>query len=419
LFHRNANKGRASSVIPLKDLIPIVSAEQILSEEKRSFLLEQIRTSCALEPMRFDNLCLSLARNLANHYQLLPETTHSYYAQSGGLINHALNRTEVALELFKQFLIVEKELSEEQKLWQYALLSAGLLQGIGKLYIDLTVNLFDSKGHPLKQWNPLLENLQTGNHYSYVFEKEENKAFRSRLNIILATNLMPASGFAWIASNKAVLEIWLALLNEDFYSAGTLGIILINANAIAIRRYFHTLKQSSKTRLSRYGQAGTFIGRVPKSVLTAEQKMGIDFLEWLYKALEKGDLIINKFPFLKVIPGGLLMSVEIFKIYNSKAWEAAQNAFLSLGLHKQHNKNLQVQRGLVLDLAIALPKTVQVANLKTGEVLRMSSTELINQAQHGTNNQAPSLHHLNSAGQWQLVTTFLDNSLSPQVSPNV
>ena len=49
---------------------------------------------------------------------------------------------------------------------------------------------------------------------------------------------MPVSGFAWIASNPQVLAVWLALLNEDQRSAGTLGAILIRADAIGYSTLF-------------------------------------------------------------------------------------------------------------------------------------------------------------------------------------
>ena len=233
MFTRHDKKGKLSQAKPLKDLTRITPASLLLGEEKREALMGQIRELCALEEVSFDSLCLSLIHNFINHCQNLPEST-SYYSQLGGVLDHALHRTEAALSLFQQFLVLdaEAELSEEQKLWQYALLSAAVLQGAGKLFVDYIVGLYDNNGQFLKTWNPLLENFTTvGSYFSYEFQEEADEEFRRRLNLLIARLLMPASGFAWISSNPKVLAIWLALLNEDTYAAGTLGAILVRADA--------------------------------------------------------------------------------------------------------------------------------------------------------------------------------------------
>ncbi|WP_419421119.1 TraI domain-containing protein [Legionella sp. D16C41] len=429
MFHRNGKKGSGQK--PLKDLIRIMSAEEILAEEKRASLLQQIRTTCSLEQARFDSLCLSIIQNLINYVQVLPEASNTYYSQLGGLLDYALNRTESALNLFKNFVLLEDDAnySEEQRLWQYALYSAALLQGIGKIQIDYQVELYDNNGQFLKLWNPLLENLvSVGSHYSYNFQKEANIDLRRRLNILLARALMPNSGFTWIASDSQVLAVWLALLNEDPYSAGTLGAILIRADAIALQRYLNQLNfKLNSNRNNRYGRAGTFAGFVPESVSEIEQQIGVQFIQWLGKSLESRIIMINKAP-LFMVPGGLLMSPEIFKWFvrehpEYKNWQAARNGFLSLKLHQigpdgniearfEQNKTKQMHSGVVFSgYAIALPNSVSVHNLNTGKVATWSAIELIHSAQSSSHftalekpNLTTSLQVLNKSGQWQINT---------------
>ncbi|EEZ96553.1 conserved hypothetical protein [Legionella longbeachae D-4968] len=240
LFQRQRKGSLSSQGKSLKDLTRMVNANIFLSEERRQILLEKMRVFSGLETSRYDSLCGTLVDNLVQYCQNLPETTHSYYSQPGGLVDHALNRTEAALGLFQEFMLLDQPaaMSEEQKLWQYALYSAALLQGIGKLYADYRIGLYDTNGQFLKEWNPLLENLtSTGVYYFYEFQKESEVDLRRRLNLLMARTLMPVSGFNWIASTPEVLAVWLALLNEDERSAGTLGAILIHAEAIAIQRY--------------------------------------------------------------------------------------------------------------------------------------------------------------------------------------
>ncbi len=146
---------------------------------------------------------------------------------------------------------------------------------------------------------------------------------------------MPASGFAWIASNPEVLAVWLALLNEDYRSAGTLGAILIRADAIAIQRYFLAfMARSGARRSGRYGRAVTFTGGVPESITEKEQAIGVEFIQWLIKSLDEGRIMVNKAP-LFMVPGGMLMCPEMFQLFvrehpEYKNWQAIQNGFLSL-----------------------------------------------------------------------------------------
>jgi integrating conjugative element relaxase (TIGR03760 family) len=427
LFHRYGKKTKSSlKTKPLKDLTRIVQASALLAEEKRTVLLAQIRAANDLEEPRFDSLCLSLVHNLAQHCQSLPETANSYYSQQGGLIDHALNRTEAALSLFKQYVVKEGELSEEQRLWQYALFSAALLQGIGKLQTDFSLALYDNNGHFLKQWNPLLESLMAvGSYYSHEFLEEADEKFRRRVNLLLARLLMPAGGFSWIASNSDVLAVWLALLNEDLQGAGTLGAILVRANAIALQRYFNQfLIRHYGSRGGRYGRASTFAGGLPEPISEIEQQIGIEFLQWLNKALESGRLMLNKAP-LFMVPGGLLMSADMFKLFirehpEYKNWQAIQSGFLSLGLHRlgpggsiysrfEQANTQQMHSGVVFaEYAVVLPAKVEIHHLSTGKSHTMTAIEVIHEAQstHNFTKQQASytahpLLHLNASGQWQ------------------
>lgn len=430
LFHRQRKSPLSAQARLLKDLVRHVAAPQFLAEEKRQILLQRMKELTQLEATRYESLCSALIDNLVNYCQNLPETSNSYYSQPGGLVDHALNRTEAALSLFQEFMVQEpsEPISEEQKQWQYALYSAAILQGIGKLFVDYRVNLFDNSGQLLKQWNPLLESLNsTGSYYDYEFQKESDVEFRRRLNLLIARALMPASGFAWIASNPQILAVWLALLNEDQRSAGTLGAILIRADAIAIQRYItDNMGKTSVNRVGRYGRAGTFSGGVPETIAEKEQAIGVEFIQWMIKALDEGRIMINKAPLL-MVPGGMLMCQEMFQLFvrehpEYKNWQAAQNGFLSLGLHKrnadgsmlsryEHTQTQQMYSGVVVsEYGVTLPESVKVVQMNTGKVESLSATELIHKAQYPSQFiqqqnaiVVTPLQKLSASGKWQTV----------------
>jgi integrating conjugative element relaxase (TIGR03760 family) len=403
LFHRNRKKAASMPNKAIKDLTRMMMPPQFFSDDKRQVLLQKIEELSGLEKSRYDSLCAVILDNLVNYCQNLPEASNSYYSQSGGLVDYALNRTEAALSLFKEFLVLDpsNQLTEEQKLWQYALYSAALLQGIGKLFVDYHVQIFDSNGYLLKDWNPLLESLVSiGQFYHYEFQKESDLEFRRRLNLLLARTLMPSSGFTWIASNPQVLAVWLALLNEDHRSAGTLGAILIRADAIAIQRYFNEFLVKTSTSRHGRGRPGTFTGGSPEALIEREQATGAEFLKWMTKALDEGRIMINKAP-LFMVPGGMLMCQEMFQLFirehpEYKNWQAIQNGFLSLGLHRrsadgseisrfEQEHNQQMYSGVVFSkYGVVLPNSVQVHNLSNGKTESMSATDLVHRAQYSS-----------------------------------
>lgn len=444
LFHRERKNSLSTQRKSIKDLTRIIPASHFLIEDRRQALLIKMHALTQLEPSRYERLCLALIDNLVLYCQNLPETANSYYSQPGGLVDHALNRTEAALSLFQEYMVHEPgdSLSEEQLLWQYTLYSAALLQGLGKLFVDYQVSLFDVNRKPLKEWNPLLESLGSiGQYYAYEFQKEPEVEFRRRINLLLAKALIPASGFAWIASHGEVLAVWLALLNEDERSAGTLGAILIRADAIAIQRYFTEFmhRHGSNHPAGRYGSIGTFAGGTPETLLEKEQHAGLDFIQWMIKSLDEGRIMINKAP-LFMVPGGMLMCQEMFQLFvrehpEYKNWQAVQNGFLALGLHScgadgsatvrfEQMQNQQMQSGVVFSkYAIALPASVKVQHL-SGRVELMSAMELTNRASSHTQLSqshtaaVSSLQKLNAAGQW-LVVDNSSNAIRPGAKNSV
>lgn len=425
MFHHTTPKKKPGRIKPLSQLTAMVAPEQLLLDDKRQELLQKIADASAFEPSRYQTLGLSLIHNFINYVQSLPETSNGYYASSCGLLDHALNRTEAALHIFRQFIIEDDGISEAQKQWLYALFSASILQGIGKLYIDYRIELYDSSGESIKTWHPLLEELASaGTHYDYQFTQEGDDDFRRRLNILLARQLMPEDGFAWIASHPEILRVWLALIHEDWQSAGTLGAILIRADAIAIQRYFSEFLKTSGLRGGRMGRISTFIDTTPESLADKERLIGAEFIMWLMQELQAGRLMVNKSP-LFMVPGGMLMSTDIFKLFvrehpEFKNWQAVQNAFVSLELHslgtngsvisryeQSHTQNM-ISGVVFSEYAIAMPDKVQVQNLNTGQVSAKSATDLIYMAQYPSNFirqqqyiTPGGLQRLSAAGEWR------------------
>lgn len=385
MFHHHEKKTKTTHIQSTHHLISIATPVVLLAEARRPALLQNIMNACAMDSARFNNLCMKLLHDFVHHCQRLPETANHYYALPGGLLDHALNRTEAALHLFRQTLVQgsEEALSEEQQLWLYALFSAAILQDIGKLQLDYQIEQLDIHGQLLKQWNPLLTPLSSvGKYYHYEFLPGSEDDLRHRLTVLLAYQLMPESGFAWIASEPNVLATWLALLHGDANAAGVLGAILERADGIAIQRDVHEfLLKHARASGARQGRISTFIDAGSEAAAEKEHLLGAEFIKWLAQEINKGRLVINKAP-LMLIQAGLVMSPETYQLFmrdhpEIKHWQAVQKGLLSWGLHRHHADNPAALNQIVLaKYAVVLPEKMQLHQLSlSGEWQKHDTVE--------------------------------------------
>lgn len=406
MFHRYSKKKAKI----LKELTRISSPEQLFSDKKRREVQEKIQNLLLIDSDLYSKMVIPLYDNLVNYCQYLPDSIGNCHTHPAGLIDHALLRTEAALRLFQNYFISDENASasHEQKLWQYTLFTAAMLQGISKLQLDYTVHLFDENGNFLEIWNPILKPLvAVGNHYNYVFNKQSVDASLSSLNTLLAHLLMPPEGFKWIASNDEVLMVWLSLLSDEFESSGTLGAILGRAEMIASRQLLFMIRENliNQPRFN----PGAFIDSPVVELSTIEQQIGLEFIDWLHQRLADENYVINQDE-LVITTEGMLLNTNIFKDFtNDKPHinlQAAKQGFMALGLHQiiaggrsmtrfEQAKYQQVNSVLVFErYGIALPETLALYNKTTNKTTAVKAVEL------SKNGKVMPLPAINSKGDW-------------------
>jgi integrating conjugative element relaxase (TIGR03760 family) len=238
-----------------KDPTPILSADILLATEKRQQCLTEIRNLLSLPDEEFNRVFQIVTENFAEFVQNLPETERSYYAGTGGMLDHALERASLSLFLCRTYLLPQdatlSSVSESEMLWVYALYTAALVYDIGRLATSHIVTLTDQKGHTLKSWQPFNVSMteEKASHYVYGFKENHYDHMRWQVTVILALKILPKEGFNWIAGDMAVLESWLGLLSDDHRQVSPLLTIIQLVESL-LQEGFYTGKKTFRNDLS-------------------------------------------------------------------------------------------------------------------------------------------------------------------------
>lgn len=412
MFHRPpVQKSTSQLKKPLNELTRMESLDTFLNAPKYQVLLKQIASHMVLEPGQYEIYCDALIHRLVTSCEFLAESTNAYYAERGGLIEYALQRTEAALSLFSTYLIIEEGegLSESQRCWQYALFSAAMLYGIGKLYLDYHIDFYDMRGGFIKKWNPLIDNfIPQAPFYTCEIQYEPELSFRRHLNASLAQMIMPKAGFDWLVSYPDIFEAWLALLNEDIHGVKVLGAILSRADQMALAR---AIARWLKEREAKPKSFRTFEQPGIESAKELAQQAGLLFLEWLKQQLEQGELVLNEGG-LTVSKEGLTLNSDLFKLFvkdfpTYKSWQAVQKGFLSLGFH---DASVNTSEILFAKFGILLPSKARFYNGSMGTKTWVGAVELMKFASEGgsvikgkTTEVLMDLPKLDAKGNWQQI----------------
>lgn len=269
-------KDKLEKALAESPVTPVLTADDLLASESRQRTIKEIRDLMSLPDEEFDQWFLKAIRELAEFTQNLPETARSFYASVGGLLDHALERTSLALFLCRTYLLPQSvsmaTLDEPEMLWVYAVFTASLYLDIGKVATHHLVTMTDAEGNENKRWLPFAGSMVSqSTHYVYGFNTQDHEHMRHLVTPLLARQLIPAQGFNWIAGNPEVLQAWLAMLADDQRQMGSLMTVIPLADAQILEGYFSDRKVfrhslSPKTiaflaQLQKMRKAQDFIGK--------------------------------------------------------------------------------------------------------------------------------------------------------------
>lgn len=311
--HSGWLKNRRKESGTQKNLFKILSATELLQEKKYQHFLQELPKLSGLGEQEYNGYYLKTIFNFAEFAQLLPHTAISYFSYAGGFLDHGLERCYRALKHCRTYFATvenaQESLTPQQLLWIYAIFSASLLLDIGKLCAKIQVTLCNTKGAALQNWLPYagpMTQQKPATHYQYEFIPENLRRLKNLTNSLFARQLLPISGFNWLAGDKAILEAWLAILAEDHTGGTIMPMIIPLADAQAIESYwatYHLGESALPTEESLpqfFMPGGDAFAMTPFNTQDSNVTPGATldaadaFLAWLRNGIEKDKISMNK-----------------------------------------------------------------------------------------------------------------------------
>ena len=215
-----------------KGLIRPESAASLLATPRRQKLLEHIWQRTSLSRKQFGALYRAPLERYAELVQAFPASEAHHHAYPGGMLDHGLEIVAYALKLRQSHLLPIGASPEDQaaqaEAWTAAVAYAALLHDIGKIAVDLHIELADgSIWHP---WHgPLL-------HQPYRFRYRDDREYRlhSAATGLLYRHLLDREILDWLSGYPSLWAPLLYVMAGQYEHAGVLGELVVQADRASV-----------------------------------------------------------------------------------------------------------------------------------------------------------------------------------------
>jgi len=202
-------------------------AATLLATPRRQKLLEHIWQRTSLSRQQFNTLYLLPLHRYAELVQKFPASESHHHAYHGGMLDHGLEIVAYALKLRQSHLLPAGASPEDQaaqsEVWTAATAYAALLHDIGKIAVDIHVELMDGS-----VWHPWHGTLQQ----PYRFRYREGREYRlhSAATGLLHQQILERQILDWLCDYPDLWSSLLYVLAGQYEHAGVLGELVIQAD---------------------------------------------------------------------------------------------------------------------------------------------------------------------------------------------
>lgn len=214
-----------------KGLIRPESAASLLATPRRQKLLEHIWQRTSLSRQQFTTLYRTPLERYAELVQAFPASEAHHHAYPGGMLDHGLEIVAYSLKLRQSHLLPIGANPEDQaaqsEAWTAAVAYAALLHDIGKIAVDLHIELADGS-----TWHPWHGPLRQ----PYRFRYREDREYRlhSAATGLVYRQLLDRELLDWLCGYPHLWTPLLYVLAGQYEHAGVLGELVVQADRASV-----------------------------------------------------------------------------------------------------------------------------------------------------------------------------------------
>ncbi len=214
-----------------KGLLRPESAASLLATPRRQKLLEHIWQRTSLSRKQFATLYRTPLERYAELVQVFPASEAHHHAYPGGMLDHGLEIVAYSLKLRQSHLLPVGASPEDQaaqsEAWTAAVAYAALLHDIGKVAVDLHVELADGS-----TWHPWHGPLRQPYRFRYRDDREYR--LHSAATGLLYRQLLDRDALDWLSSYPSLWAPLLYVLAGQYEHAGVLGELVVQADRASV-----------------------------------------------------------------------------------------------------------------------------------------------------------------------------------------
>ena len=214
-----------------KGLMRAESAASLLATPRRQKLLEHIWQRTSLSRKQFASLYRAPLERYAELVQAFPASEAHHHAYPGGMLDHGLEIVAYSLKLRQSHLLPIGASPEDQaaqaEAWTAAVAYAALLHDIGKVAVDLHVELADGS-----TWHPWHGPLRQPYRFRYRDDREYR--LHSAATGLLYQQLLNRDLLDWLSGYPSLWAPLLYVLAGQYEHAGVLGELVVQADRASV-----------------------------------------------------------------------------------------------------------------------------------------------------------------------------------------
>ncbi|HHE9423503.1 TPA: MobH family relaxase [Haemophilus influenzae] len=203
------------------------TASELLNSELRQKYLNLLWQQVSMTQDMFNELYKKPIERYAEMVQLLPASESHHHSHLGGMLDHGLEVLSFSAKLRQSYVLPQNAAPEEQSkqrdAWTAAVIYAALVHDIGKVIVDIEIQLKDGS-----RWFPWL-GVPT-QPYKFKYIKGRDYDLHPVMGSFLANYLIPKEAFAWLAEYPEAFSSLMYAMADHKDKSGLLSEIVQKAD---------------------------------------------------------------------------------------------------------------------------------------------------------------------------------------------